>query len=110
MKKEPYRDYATMALREWAAAGCPSAEEAGEVYSGAVLADMVACAAAFRELSPEICAAVRAVYMVPGPIGKGELTGRVLRFSAEHYISETQVWVWLGKARRLFALRRGLRV
>lgn len=110
MKKEPYRDYATMALREWAKVGCPSPEEASEVYSGAELADMVACAAVFQELSPEICEAVRAVYMVPGAIGKGVLTGRVVRFSTEHYISETQVWVWLGKARRLFALRRGLRV
>lgn len=115
MKKESYRDYATAAYRLWAAAGRPSAEICRQTYTGAELADMLACTAAFAELltaSPEICRAVEAVYLVDpsGKLQRGDLTGRVLRFSMEEFISERQVWEWLAKARRSFARHRGLRV
>ena len=113
MKKEAYRDYATAAIRAWAAAGRPSAEVCQKRFTGAVRADMEACALVFRELeavSPEICRAAEAVYMADPavPLKKGELTGRVLRFSMGEYVSERQVWEWLAKVRRAFAETRGL--
>lgn len=40
---------------------------------------------------------------------KREITGRVIRFSAERYISERQVYNYLSRARRLFSSLRGLR-
>jgi hypothetical protein len=40
----------------------------------------------------------------------GEISGRVVRYSMEHYICERVVWGWLALARRDFAVRRGLRV
>ena len=112
MIKEPYRDYATEAFRLWAAAECPTVDESRKRYTGAIRADFVACAEVMRDSEPETAAIVRAVYMARPreKPGKGEISGRVLRYSMEHYLSERQVWERLADARMEFARRRGLRV
>lgn len=112
MKKEPYRDYATAAIMAWSEAGCPSEAESRKRFHGAEREDMQACALAFAGLrlrNPEICTCALLVYL-PGKLGKGELTNRVVRYSMEHFISERRVWEYLASARREFALQRGLRV
>ena len=112
MRKEPYRDYATEAFRSWAAAGCPGHEEGRKKYRGAIRADFEACAGTFAALGNDVCGAVRAVYMADAASARkaGDISGRVVRFSMEHYICERMVWEWLALARRDFAVRRGLRV
>ena len=111
MKKEPYRDYATRAIMAWSAAGCPAEAECRR-FTGAEKADMRACALAFDKLrlrNPEMCTCALLIYL-PRKLTRGELTGRVVRYSVEHYISERQVWEWLAAVRREVALQRGLRV
>ena len=117
MKKDITRDYAVSAFRLWARLGYPSAEALKISGEGdfALLADVAACEKCFRLLENEegglICDAVREVYMRNPSRGlyKREITGRVIRFSAERYISERQVYNYLSRARRLFSSLRGLR-
>ena len=117
MKKDITRDYAVSAFRLWARLGYPSAEALKISGEGdfALLADVAACERCFRLLEHEegglICAAVREVYMrnPSRRLYKREITGRVIRFSAERYISERQVYNYLSRARRLFSSLRGLR-
>ena len=83
--------------------------------SDASLLDIKACEEVFAELRSLgkecVCSAVREVYM-PYPhkkLAKGELSGRVVRFSMENYYSERQVYYFLTEACELFATKRGLR-
>lgn len=81
----------------------------------AALLDVKACEEAFAELKRHgkdcVCSAVRDVYMAfpHKRLAKGELSGRVVRFSMENYYSERQVYYFLAEACEIFAEKRGLR-
>lgn len=81
----------------------------------AELADIKACSEAFVELLTHgkecVCSAVREIYMAypRKKLAKGELSGRVVRFSMENYYSERQVYYFLTEACEVFAKKRGLR-
>lgn len=140
MKKDNVRDYVTAAFRYWALLGCPSYDEAkGAIKKSALskargskaakayadaeinkkigeLEDVRACEEAFKALEASgrghVCQAVKEIYMVnPNrPIHKNELSGRVVRFSMDHYYSERQVYYFLHEACLEFAYKRGLRI
>ncbi len=80
------------------------------------LEDIRACEAAFRKLDESgrglVCEAVRAVYMSRPRkhLSRGEISGRVVRFSMERFYSERQVYRFLHEACILFAESRGLRM
>ena len=113
MKKDLIRDYATEAFRTYARMGCP----AEAVHSGdaALDADLAAVRETLRRFEAEgnegIVHAVRAIYFaVPlAEIGKGDISARVESFAAEYHASVPSVYRWLGRARKQFALARGLR-
>ena len=83
-------------------------------YSGE-LEDIRACEETFTYMRNHgkecVCSAVRDVYMAfpRKKLAKGELTGRVVRFSMENYYSERQVYYFLTEACEKFAEMRHLR-
>ena len=113
MKKDLIRDYATEAFRTYAWLGCPA--EAIQTGDAALDADMKAVQATLRYFIADgregIVDAVRAVYFVaPGvEIGKGDISARVESFAVEYHASIPSVYRWLGRARKQFAITRGLR-
>jgi hypothetical protein len=114
MKKDLVRDYATEAFRAYARMGCP----VDLVHTGdaALDADITAVQRTVRHFQADgregIADAVRAVYFAaPGAeLRRGDISARVERFAAEYYASVPSVYRWLGRARRRFALERGLRI
>lgn len=111
-RRESGAEYAVESFRLWAAAGCPSDAESRAQYSGAVLADFRACNAVFHDTNEDVRSAVRDIYMAERGryFRKGEIAGRVARYSMEHYVSEREVYNWLAMARREFIRARGLRI
>jgi hypothetical protein len=81
-----------------------------------VLEDIRACEETFRELKQKgeecICSAVECVYMTRprDRIGRGEISGRVVKFAMANYYSERQVYRFLERACQTFAEKRGLRI
>ena len=114
MKKDPIRDYATEAFREYARYGCPT--ELPLICDRALAADLAAVRETLRRLDAEGCEgvieAVRAVYFAApsAEIAKGDISARVESFAAGYHISEREAYRWLRKARLCFAMVRGLRV
>ena len=81
----------------------------------AELLDIKACEETFEYLKGRgkecVCSAVRDVYMAfpRKKLARGELSGRVVRYSMENYYSERQVYYFLTEACNVFAAKRGLR-
>ncbi len=116
MHKDNVRDYATAAFREYARQGRPSLEEIQKEKDAALVADLRAVFECLRILRLEgreyVEDAVSAVYFAEPDVSlkKGDVGKRVATFAREYPASQSSVYRWLSRARRLFARLRGMRI
>lgn len=104
MRREKYMDMAICAFRDYAAL------EYDPEHASIMRADEEAVTIALTGVDDEIEEAVRAVYMYAPRerITSSKIAARVRRFACDHYLSEESVWRMLRRARRAYALARGL--
>ena len=134
MGKDRSKDYATAAFREFAFYGKPKVYELQEkLYSielkktkspelaaqiiaekMPLLLDIDAVNLVLKELKdqPNILRALDEVYFVyPSiPLKRNDIVFRIRFFAVNEGVSERAVYLWLRKARRLFAQKRGLQI
>ena len=90
--------------------------EAEVEKKSAELGDIIACEACFKHFEEcgkgYVCEAVRAVYMVYPcrKLRRRELSGRVLKYSQDNYLSVRSAYYYLNQACAYFSSLRNMRI
>ena len=115
MRKDPTRDYITLAFQIYSALNKPTESKIEKSkYDVAVKQDLAAVCKTLdylhRSGNDEVCRAVEEVYFFDALKSKkqNDISNRVTAFAQNNFISERNVWRNLGLACKLCASFRGL--